>query len=174
MTDTSSAWHPEQLDLESDQIRQVYANYGSAMYYAQVLEHGLVNFVAASRAGHPDKYSDALWDELFGMTMGRQLQFVFEEAELSDVVIEQLRKALRVRNFLAHDFFRQRAEKLLSFRGRNEMLHELELLREELRDAEAAVSPTTLRLLDRKGVSREMVEAEMARVYTQHGDGSRR
>lgn len=36
-----ATWVPEELDLESDHVRQVYAKYGAAMYFAQVLEHAL-------------------------------------------------------------------------------------------------------------------------------------
>jgi len=90
-----SEWTPEELDPESDQIRQVYAMYGAAMYFAQVLEHGLANFVVASRASQGLKSrdaADALWDELFSSTMGQQLREALAEARLDEVLIARLRK----------------------------------------------------------------------------------
>lgn len=95
-------WIPEELDPESDQIREVYAKYGVAMYYAQVLEHGLANLIVGASLGTSIKTQEAwesLYDELFGMTMGNQIKRVLKEARLADTQMFRLRRALTTRNF---------------------------------------------------------------------------
>lgn len=174
----ATEWVPEHLDLESDQIRQVYATYGLAMYYAQVLEHGLVNFVVATRTGCSVKTleeCDALFEELLAMTMGRQLRRVLEAAELDTALVERLRGALRLRNRLAHDYFRERVVDFASFAGRNRMIEELAEIRAELEAADQKLEPLTLALLRKWGVTRERLAAEVAQLRaraTEQGDGS--
>jgi hypothetical protein len=163
----STTWAPEELDLESDHIRQVYARYGAAMYYAQVLEHGLANFVVFSRAGRALKTheaADALFNELITSSMGQQLRHVLLEEGLDEALVERLRNALRVRNFLAHDFFRERAEHFMSFAGRNEMLAELGELRSELNATDDELEAVTRNIMGAKGITEEMLRAELEQV----------
>lgn len=161
-----TTWIPEELDAKSDQIRQVYAVYGAAMYFAQVLEHGLANFVGVSRAdtfrSHDE--ADAVWDELFASTMGRQLRHALREEGLSEMHIERLRNALRIRNYLAHDFWRERSDHLGSSTGRNELLVELEEMRAELHAIDQELETITRGILAEKGVSAEMFEEEVERM----------
>jgi hypothetical protein len=160
-------WTPEHLDPESDQIRQVYAKYGLAMYLAQVLEHGLANLVVATQLGSSVKSSEAmeeLWKELFALTMGTQMKRVLKEARLSASQVARLQRALRTRNFLAHHYFRERAAQFLSFSGRNEMLDELETMQAELREADKELEPLTFSLFTRWGITQERVREEADRL----------
>lgn len=117
---------------------------------------------------------DALLSALFASTMGQQLREVLAEEQLSDVLIARLRNALRIRNFLAHDYFRERAEQFLSFRSRNEMLAELEEFRAELEATDNELEPITRSILVAKGISEEMLLAEFERFRAEHGDGDLR
>jgi hypothetical protein len=85
-------WIPEELDPEADQRREVYAQFGAAVYFGQVLEHGLVNFVVASQEADSSittlEEREELYDELFRLTMGRQLRRAMKEAKLDDQLIE--------------------------------------------------------------------------------------
>src|SRR2546426_168775 len=109
------SWVPDELDPENDHRREVYAHYGLAMYCAQVLEHELVNFVIVSRS-MTGKFTtveerEAFSDALFGSTMGRQLRHALSESRLGDDQVQALERALHARNFLAHDYFRERIDK---------------------------------------------------------------
>lgn len=158
-------WVPDMLDPEADQAREVYAHYGLAMFVAQLLEHELVTFVVVSRTIGSAFVSvderDALEAELFGSTMGRQLRHALAEARIGDAEGELLQAALRTRNLLAHDYFRERAEHLMSERGRNAMLDELERMRDELAAANDALTALTRVLMAQLGVTAEMIEAEV-------------
>ena len=116
---------------EGDQCREIYALYGLVMYYAQVLEHGLVNllYVLALDRGEITQTTqiDAFYDSAFRKTLGRLLK------ELPSTTVNavdgdfdrQLQQGRDRRNFLAHHFFRVRAEMLATHPGRAAMRGEL-------------------------------------------------
>ncbi len=159
------SWVPDQLDPENDHHREVYAHYGLAMYCAQVLEHELANFVVVSRsiAGKFTNVEEreALWQTLFASTMGRQLRAALEESRLDEEGVRALERALQARNFLAHDYFRERIDKFATELGRSEMIEELDGIRDTLIAADTAVSPVTLKLMARSGITRDMIEAHV-------------
>jgi hypothetical protein len=143
------------------------------MYYAQVLEHGLVNLVVARRLGSTvttNEARESLWTELFALTMGAQIRQVLKEAVFTDAQVARLEKALALRNFLAHNYFRERDTMLLSTTGRNRMLTELEDWRTELKELDTELEPITFSALARWGVTREAVEAEMQRIQKEQED----
>jgi hypothetical protein len=161
-------WKPDVLDQHSEHVREVYAHFGLAVYAAQVLEHGLVNFVVVSRtvgAAFADLDArDGFETELFRATMGRQLRHALAEAPIADADVELLQAALRTRNFLVHAYFRERAADMLSMNGRNRMLVELDRMRDELGAADASLGAVTLALMGQAGLTRDMLEAELARM----------
>jgi len=59
---------------------------------------------------------------------------------------------------------------MLSFEGRNEMIAELNGLRAELEAMDFELEPITRRLLEARGISNEMVQAEANRLRVEHGD----
>jgi hypothetical protein len=166
-------WVPEDLDAEADQIREVYARAGLALYGAQVLERGLANLVVVAQIGSEIRTLEALdarWEEVFGLTMGRQLREALNVAEFSPGEIEQLHDALKSRNFLAHDYFWDRADELLSVAGRNRMLDELKKLRQRFEDADGLLEPRIDKLSTRLGITREMRRQEVEKLLREHGD----
>lgn len=157
-------WAPEVLDPEDDHTREVYAHAGLALYFAQVLEHGLVNVIVLSLAGGPqfrsaDDY-DALLDDLLSKTMGQQLRRALREVHFTDDQIDRLQEALRLRNFLVHDFFRERIDQFGSVAGRNQLIAELDEIRDKLAGIDAEVQEIVHNLFAKHGVSRERIEAE--------------
>jgi hypothetical protein len=161
-------WVPEHLKPEDDHVREVYAHFGLAVYAAQVLEHDLVNLaiVAAAREGHitSHQHAGALWDELFGLTMGKQIRRALDVAQVPESLVTRLADALRLRNHLAHDFFRERAELMVTTEGRNEMLEELERARDELGRIDNDLGEVTMRYLETVGVPRDAIAAEFKRM----------
>ena len=132
----------EDLDVESSQIKDVYAQYGLAMYLAQCLEHGIVlgliyakllpDELGMPRTAGPDsirafeKRFDVFMDEHFEMTMGALFSRLQKTATLPSTFDVEFTKARKLRNFLAHSYFRERAEDFISKAGRTAMLAELE------------------------------------------------
>jgi hypothetical protein len=106
-------------DDKGEHVKEVYARFGLAVYCVQVLEHGLVNaflvlklipsrrHLARSREEWEAEV-DAFMDRHFEATMGRMMK------NLRDVTRTELENplhdALRRRNWLIHDFFRERRQ----------------------------------------------------------------
>ena len=166
--DAPVEWVPDTLDPDNDQTREVYACAGLALYMAQVLEHGIANVVVLARAGGPEFRSpadyDALLDDLLSRTMGQQLRRALHEVDFTDDQIERLNEALRLRNFLAHDFFRERIDQFASVAGRNRLIEELDEIRDHFEGIDGEVQEIAYALWAKHGISRERVEAEVKRL----------
>jgi hypothetical protein len=117
---------------EDSLISEVHAAFGYALHEAQEVENGIVNVVIWTGVGDGSymefEQSEAANATLFRQTMGavktRLMQRLppYLVEELDDLLI----RAVRLRNFLAHDYFRQRAVALLFLDSREQMIAELE------------------------------------------------
>jgi hypothetical protein len=161
---------------ESDQIRDTYAHFGLAVYMAQVLEHGLVNaMLVASLAGgkrlsHAD--IDAFMDKKFELTLGRLIRDLRAHITVEDSLAQLLGAALEKRNWLAHGYFRERAEVFMSEAGRASMIAELQATRVCFKAADERLDQVVRPLSDRIGLTQEKIEAEMRRVLDQARGGT--
>lgn len=116
-------------------------------YFAQVLEHSIVNLVVWSgvRDGRYRVYeeTEAANVELFRQTMGSIKKTLLScrpnITHLDDLLI----RALRLRNFLAHQYFRQRAAAFLTEDGRNEMIRELDRAKAFFKEVDGKLEPLT-------------------------------
>lgn len=122
---------------ESDQIRETFARYGRSMFFAQVLEHGLVNTIVTARLAtmsRPVAQSRTEWEGIveglfevqFERTMGQLLTALRPLVSVSTELEALLYEALRARNYLAHSFFRIRASEGMTRSGRDAMIAELD------------------------------------------------
>lgn len=122
---------------KDEHVKIVYAHFGLALYLAQVLEHGLANALMSAellprRAGNP--VTKKLWEaefvlfmnEQFDKPLGRLISGLKKVALVPADLETLLSTALKTRNFLAHHFFRERAEFFMSRDGRKKMIEELE------------------------------------------------
>src|SRR5258708_12673872 len=81
-------------------------------------------------------------DRNFEDTMGSLMNSLRSVTTLGDDLESLLRKALAKRNWLAHDYFRERAEEFNSDAGRQEMLKEIDECRELFQAADASLDST--------------------------------
>lgn len=134
-----------ELDKESEEVRDIYAHFGLAYYTSGVFEYGLVlaittaDFIskqaAEMRTKGPKKFDRAAYERNFdnfidGLhqkeTMGKLIVRIKGLTNMNDDFKEELRDALRRRNYLAHHFFRHHAENFVRRAGREKMLSELQ------------------------------------------------
>ena len=108
----------------------MYARYGLAMYFAQVVEAGLKNALVTAKLP-TEKLStiedfEESWELNFKASMGKLLRRF--QAHLGDdaVFAEDLYLALELRNQLAHHFFWDHASDATTFEGRERMMAECE------------------------------------------------
>lgn len=118
------------MDYDDEQTRDVYAHYGLAMYLAQTLEHAIVNAMVILRLPEKEKYTrqdiDEFMEGSFQKTLGALLKQLKAEISFPPDLESVLVEALNRRNYLAHHYFRERAETIVTRNGRTLMLHELQ------------------------------------------------
>ena len=118
------------MDAADEETREVYARYGLAMYFAQVVEHAIVNLMIAlrlpERGALTKRDVDQFMDEAFAMTFGRLLKELRRLDQPTHFLQRDLDQAREMRNWLAHRYFRDRTVRFMSPAGRAAMLEELD------------------------------------------------
>ena len=163
---------------ESENIREVYARFGLAIYCAQVLEHGLVNAMVVldlipSRR-HLAQSSDewaAKVDDFMGRhfmdTMGLMIRSLQSVTPVSEELKELLQQALRRRNWLVHHFFREHAAHFMAATGRAQMLSEIDECRALFELADRSLEATVRPLRHRAGISDELVARKHSQLLAE-------
>lgn len=155
------------MDSESEEIREVYAYFGLALYTAQCLEHGIVNALLyldliPSQKSVPGEESwavavDNFTSQKFEQTLGK---IIYDLKKVTDVPPElnnRLFEALKQRNWLAHRYFRERAEDFLSSEGRTKMIKELDDLVNIFKVTDDLLSLTLEPVLKKYNITQESI-----------------
>lgn len=164
---------------ESEHVKEVYARFGLAIYWAQVLEYGLVNalvildLIPSRRhlVGSRDKWEitvDAFMDQHFEETMGRLMKNLRAVSAVPSGLEDLLRDALKRRNWLAHGFFRDRATEFLNPAGRDQMLREVDDCRACFKTADDRLDEVVNPLRKKAGITDEMLERERQLLLMGH------
>jgi hypothetical protein len=152
----------EEMDPESWLAREVYANFGLAMYAAQVLEHEIVNLIAwtdVSNKGYAERGEiDTLYESLFRETFGSLRNRLVEKRQDINHLEDKLKRALALRNFLAHHYFRERASAAMYEEGKRHMISELRKARDLFGELDAELTTFTHGALERLGLLAKLHE----------------
>lgn len=162
---------------EDEHVKEVYARFGLAVYFAQVLEHGLVNALVilnlipserhlARSRGEWGAKVDAFMDRHFQTTMGRMMRRLRDVVQVDADLEQLLHDALNKRNWLVHDFFRERAVEFMSATGRERMLSEVDGCRDLFKSADKRLETTVVPLRTKVGITDELWTREYQRMLT--------
>jgi len=158
-----------------DEIKEVYARFGLAVYLAQVLEHGIVNALVLldliPRRRHL-VHSREEWAEVveafmgrhFRKTLGAMMKSLQSITEVPPDLEDLLRQALQQRNRLAHDFFRERSEDFMTSSGRERMLVEIDESKSLFEAADKRLDEVVHPLRDLYGLTDEVLRRELERM----------
>lgn len=146
-------------DQHSEHSKTVYAHFGLAMFLAQVLEHGLVNALVfvellPTRAGNPvprkqwEAEFESFFERNFETTLGKMIRNLKAATTIPSDLETVLTAALTKRNFLAHNYFRERDTAFITEEGREKMI-------EELQEAQALFSEADNKLTEATKTARE-------------------
>jgi hypothetical protein len=157
---------------ESDQARDTYAYYGLTMYTAQVFEHEVVNLLVLARIVRAQENAERIlsdpWERRFRDTLGelfkRLKPFLAHDQQLLNDVAE----AVRIRNRLAHAYWREHAEDAVSVTGRAEMIAELIKIKDLFTDLDERLTRVAQPFRESLGITddkiQEQFDAMKARV----------
>jgi hypothetical protein len=164
----------------SEQVKEIYAYFGLAIYQAQCLEHGLVNALVfldlipnrrkfAKSAEEWAEIVDSFMDSKFEFTLGRMICALKDITTVDPGLQDYLSTALSKRNWLVHNYFRERVEAFLTESGRESMLTELEATQVIFCRAddmlEAAIKPAR----EKVGLTDEVIAATYAKLCAENG-----
>lgn len=169
------------LDPESEKVREVYAHYGLAMYWAQCLEQSIFQHLLFF--DHFPKALEAYttpenWAEEFdryevrelSQTMGKLIRRLREVGQPTESVEVALARALKSRNWLAHGYFADRAIEFTDSEGRQDMIEELDELRESFRCCAEELDAVSLPAARNLGFTDEMLEKVQAEMNSEYAN----
>jgi len=161
------------MDYDDEQTRDVYAHYGLAMYLAQTLEHGIVNALVILRLPEKDKYTrqdiDEFMEGRFQKTLGVLLKHLKSEVALPPDLESVLTEALNRRNYLAHHYFREKAESFVTRSGRVQMLQELQADQQLFESADEQLGKVLTPFRVKHGITDSVYKAEYMHMCQQLG-----
>ncbi|VVB67360.1 Uncharacterised protein [uncultured archaeon] len=151
--------------------KEVYAFFGLASYYAQVMEKGLMIMVVAFRCKGlriTRSQFDALFAEHNKKTLGQLLIRARESTSIPREIDSLLDEALLKRNWLMHHYFADRSVHFNTEIGRRQMLYELQSLIRIFIEADRATESVYMPILEEFGVTENTTEKlieEMVKDY---------
>ena len=145
--------------------KEVYAFFGLASYTGQCLEKGLVNFAMAYKLLDENALNQEQWlslyDGLNSKTFGCLLRSVKKRVNMPEVIERYLAKALKRRNWMAHDFFYDRAMHFCDEEGMRQMISELRELIYLFHVTDRLLDTVYMDVWATFGVTQEWIEKEV-------------
>lgn len=159
---------PDDAQGSEDLIREVYARFGLAYYYSEVLHRGLCNLLTTLTFRGPEDITrprfEEVMAEVFALTLG-QLRTRLQP-HLSPLLLSELDACLEKRNFLAHHFWFEKCHLMVSQSGLLQMIEELEEFKAAFSDLDEKLEPMSLQGHERLGFTREMFESALAETMS--------
>jgi hypothetical protein len=154
----------EEGEDQKPDVKTTFAHFGLAYYQASVLEHEIVNILAASRLVAARRDAEQLlsdpWDDKFKNTMGALVKQLGAHAQVDPELAADLVEALQRRNNLAHAFWREWANDFCSDDGRARMIAYLIETRKHFQAVDQRLTETVgTAVLQESGVTPEIVDA---------------
>ena len=168
------------LDPESHHVREVYAHYGLAMYWAQCLEQSILQHLlffdhfpravktyttAQDWVAAIDRYEAGELKQ----TMGRLIYRLREAGQTTSSIEQLLDRALKNRNWLAHAYFSDRAVDFMSPGGRDRMLDELGALKDHFVCTANEIDEITMPVAQSYGLTAEKLAEIEAQLLAEQG-----
>lgn len=163
----------DQVALE-EHIKEVYAQAGLALYFAQCFEMSLSNFLFIHHRATSQRVTI---EELLSLessnakkTLGSLLKKTKDLFAFDQDAVNRLELALEHRNRLCHHFFKDHSESFLSTSGREKMLDTLSEFQRSLQIADTLIEAANRAMAKAIGVTDEIVQQELAKIYASAAD----
>ena len=154
-----------------DDPKEVYAFFGLAFYRAQVLEQGIVNLAVALHAKGVGSLTMGdvldLYHGIEGKTFGSVLNAARKLTSIPAVIDADLEQARLHRNRLAHVFFVEHSEHLLTAAGRRTMIDELRIMLGFLIRVDEAFDEIWMKAWSAVGVTQSWFDREFEKIRQQ-------
>lgn len=163
MTNDTLGWL-EDLPLVAQQRREVFARFGLAMFFAQCLEQQLGLMLASMYNREffelPPGGRDEFYERELSKSLGLMANDLRNRTSISVTLSDRLKDAVKIRNWLAHDYFAQRAREITVFNEREKMISELQEKADFLEALDREFTEIMHKWLEHHGISKEDIETE--------------
>lgn len=169
----------EILEPADWQTREVYARFGLAIYHCNCVEAQLANYILLlriARGGGPTTRQEveALEARILSGTFGQNLGEVRDLLGGDWALADDMAELLKLRNHLAHHWWRERIMEMGTDKRRAALIDELEGIRERMDVGDAELVARCRRIHKKLGFPDDMVETEYAKVMEQTAQDSAR
>ena len=163
----------DDLDLNSKQRREVFARYGLAMYCVQCVERSLAILISSvfnkDFISSSPNIRDGFYNQAFSKTLGRLMKELEMKITIPPNLKQNLIYTLNKRNWLAHNYFYERAGEILTSKGREKMINELTELMEGFKRVDNHLEFIIDKWVTKIGISNEVIEEKMKRLIDETG-----
>ncbi|MEX2416310.1 MAG: hypothetical protein WD424_09215 [Paenibacillaceae bacterium] len=153
---------------ENEHSKEGYAYFGLAVYYVQVLEHQLVNMIVLLRKTQgkilKENDLDVLYARKFSNTMGQLINEIKQLFDLHSDEMDELKEILKVRNFIVHDYFKERIALTVTRTGRNEIINEFQVFVDRIKRLDKKLEKYSNDLHVILGISQADIDIEISRL----------
>lgn len=129
------------------QSRELFSYFGLAVYYSQALEQQMANFIILIKVASGDMTSEAElklhFDKKLSNSLGQLVREISHYFTFSPQEMELLKQIWKKRNFIVHDYFKQKIYATFSEAGRAEMIKELKHFCEDASKLQALLQQHT-------------------------------
>ncbi|KAB1922281.1 hypothetical protein F8280_19860 [Micromonospora noduli] len=155
---------PAEDDDDGTDVKTTFAHFGLAFYQACVLEHQVVNMLVLSQLIEAEadarQFLKDPWEEHFKDTLGRLVRRYTERPGGDQQLTNDLTEAVKLRNHLAHSFWRERAEDFCSDAGRADMIAFLEQARDLFIKVDEQLTELDTAQMERLGLTQELIDRQ--------------
>ncbi|MCM3782862.1 hypothetical protein M3231_07735 [Neobacillus mesonae] len=151
--------------LESEHSKELFSYYGLAVYYSQALEQQLVNLLVLMKLTQgkisPEEELTSLYYKKLGNSLGQlvheiQHNFAFTEEESA-----LLNNIWKKRNYIVHDYFKERILETFTSEGRSQMIEELIEFKDQAQNLEQKLLYYTRELLNELELEEEDIDQDL-------------
>lgn len=157
---------------DDDLIRELYARFGLTYYQSECLHWGLCMILAWSGLPSRDLITRPRVEErlvqAFSLTLGDVAAKL--EGVLPTELSEELRKAVDIRNFLAHHFWFERAHLMFSAEHVRQLIAELDSYADLFDRLDTLVSEWSEPKRQELGLTDEVLQASLSRILAGESD----
>ncbi|WP_042207023.1 hypothetical protein [Paenibacillus durus] len=114
---------------QSEHSKELFAYFGLAVYYCQALEQQLTNLLLLTKLSQGTLPSEAELTDLYQRKLGNSLGQLIKEIQhhfsFSEEETTQLHHVWKQRNYIVHDYFKERIQDTFTPAGRTRIIREL-------------------------------------------------
>jgi len=152
---------------DDDQAKEIYAYFGLAIYFAQVMEQHAINMIVIKRITGPKiktvDQADNLWDD-YDMSKRTFGVLVNEIKQLFDLTVEdetELEEFKKLRNYIAHDYFRFNSDLFYNEDGKRRMIKDFIGFKEKAKKIDNMLTGYFKKYQEHLGLTDDKVEEMM-------------